>query len=170
LQRLPIFRDVSLDELAELIAQLRRSDVLENTLVCAEGAPGTSCFIVLSGIVDVTSNIGGRQRRLASLGPGSVFGQVSLIDGQPRSATCIVRRNGVLLEMDRDACARLFESRSSSALKFLAILNQGLIAALRGADRRLVRLQVDTRPDPISDAPIIAEGIPLHDVLEANSF
>jgi glycine/D-amino acid oxidase-like deaminating enzyme/CRP-like cAMP-binding protein len=169
LQRLAPFHDFTLDELKDLAAQMRRWEVLENTLLCAEGAPGTSCFVVLGGSVDVTSTLGGRPRRLASLGPGNVFGQVSLIDGQPRSATCIVRRSGVVLEMERDACARLFESRSSSALKFLAILNQGLIAALRGADRRLMRLQVDNKPDPLSDAPIIAEGIPPHELVDANS-
>ena len=105
--------------------------------------------------------VGGRQRRFASLGPGSVFGQVSLIDGQSRSANCLMRHPGVLLEMEQDPCARLFESRSPTALKFLAAVNQGLIAALRGADRRLMRLQDDGRPAAGSEVPSIAEVIPL---------
>ena len=141
LRRFATFRAFGLDELAELIGLTRRWETQEGALLFAEGSPGGSCFVVVSGAVDVSTASSGEQRRLATLGPGSIFGQVSLIDGQARSATASVRRSGVLLEIDQRPCARLFESRSPLALKFLAALNQGLIAALRGADRRLMRLQ-----------------------------
>jgi hypothetical protein len=89
-----------------------------------------------------------------------VFGQVGLIDGRQRSASCVMRHKGVLLEMQQPACARLLESQSVMALKFLAAMNQGLIAALRRADRRLVRLQDDSQPTSALDLPIMAEPIP----------
>ena len=73
--------------------------------------------------------------------PGSIFGQVSLIDGEPRSATCSIQKDAILLELDRPACARLLASDSPLALKLLGALNEGLITALRGADRRLMRLE-----------------------------
>jgi glycine/D-amino acid oxidase-like deaminating enzyme/CRP-like cAMP-binding protein len=141
LRRCASFRNFSPDELATVVGLMHRWEAPNGALVCAEGSPGGSCFLVVSGTVDVTTQLDGRQRRLASLGPGSIFGQVSLIDGQPRSASCSMRRGGVLLEMQSAPCARLFESRSTTALKFLAAVNQGIIAALRGADRRLLRAQ-----------------------------
>jgi glycine/D-amino acid oxidase-like deaminating enzyme len=90
----------------------------------------------------------------------SSVGQVSLIDGQPRSASCSMRHAGVLLEMEQAPCARLFAGRSPTALKFLAAVNQGLIAALRGADRRLMRLQGDSKPGSDSDLPGTPDAIP----------
>ncbi len=75
-------------ELLELLELTRRWDLAKGTLVCAENGPGGSCFIVVRGAVDVSTEVRGQQRRLARLGPGSIFGQISLIDGEPRSATC----------------------------------------------------------------------------------
>jgi len=140
LRRFATFRHFSREELHDLIGRMRRWQAPAGMLLIAEGGPGGSCFIVVSGTVDVSTSVGGRARLLASLPPGSIFGQVSLIDGEPRSATCTMRHAGVVLEMEREPCARLFASHSAVALKFLGALNQGLIAALRGADRRLMRL------------------------------
>ena len=62
------------------------------------------------------------------------------IEGEPRTATCSVREDAVLLEFERGPCERLLRSRSATALKLLATLNEGLISALRGADHRLMQL------------------------------
>jgi CRP-like cAMP-binding protein len=109
--------------------------------VFSEGSPGGNCFIILQGTVDVSVNTRGQQQLLATLNPGSVFGQMSLIDGVPRSATCSVRTDAVLLELVRAPCEELMNSGSTLALKFLATLNEGLILALRGADLRLMQLE-----------------------------
>jgi CRP-like cAMP-binding protein len=82
----------------------------------------------------------GQDRLLSTLHSGSIFGQIALIEGSLRTATCGAAKNAVLLEMENDACQRLFATRSPTALKFLGALNQGLIWALRGADRHLMRL------------------------------
>jgi CRP-like cAMP-binding protein len=148
LRRLTTFGDFTSDELGELLGLTRRWDATHGALVCAEGDLDRSCFVVLSGSVQVSGYAGGRERQLAVLGPGSIFGQVSLIDGGARSATCWMRQPGALLELQEAPCARLLASRTPLALKLLSALNQGLIAALRGADRRLMKLD---RP-PVSQA------------------
>jgi glycine/D-amino acid oxidase-like deaminating enzyme/CRP-like cAMP-binding protein len=140
LKTLSTFRHFTLDELSELVRLMRRWELPKGTLVFAEGAPGGTCMVVVSVAVDVSASVDGRQRVLATMQPGSIFGQVSLIDSAPRSATCTVRRDATLLELERGPCERLFASRSSTALKFLAALNHGLIVALRGADHRLMRV------------------------------
>jgi hypothetical protein len=66
---------------------------------------------------------------------------MSLIDGVARSATCSVRADTVLLEMERELCEEFLGSGSATALKFLATLNEGLTLALRGADLRLMQLE-----------------------------
>ena len=141
LARFAAFRAFTHEELETLLASTRRWELRRGTVLFVEGSPGGSCFIVLEGAVVVSLDVGGRQELLARLLPGSIFGQVSLIDGEERSATCTVQRGALLLELDRAACARLLAEESPLALKLLGALNGGLISALRGADRRLMRLE-----------------------------
>ena len=146
LARFAAFRAFGREELETLLASTRRWELRRGTVLFVEGSPGGSCFVVLEGAVAVSLDVGGRQELLARLLPGSIFGQVSLIDGEERSATCTVQRDALLLELDRAACARLLGDDSPMALKLLGALNGGLISALRGADRRLMRLeQSDSR-------------------------
>ncbi|HUU29293.1 MAG TPA: cyclic nucleotide-binding domain-containing protein [archaeon] len=56
-------------------------------LILRENSPGDSAYIILSGKVEVSKVIEGQRIVLDRLGPGSIFGEMSLIDGQPRSAS-----------------------------------------------------------------------------------
>lgn len=139
------FRSFTTAELGQLVELMRRWDVPRGTVLFHEGSPGGSCFVVLSGIVEVSTRVRGQQQLLAQLPAGSIFGQVSLIDGEARSATCSIAQDAVLAEVGRKQCEQLFATRSETALKFLGALNQGLIEALRGADRQLMRLNLEGR-------------------------
>lgn len=137
------FRTFTVEEAAELLRSMQRWDVARGTLLFTEGEVGTTCFIVLRGLVDASVKVRGQAQLLAQHGPGSIFGQESLIGGGPRSVSCSVRRDAHLAEIDAGSCERLLNSRSGLALKLLAALNQGLVAALRSADRQLMRLNAD---------------------------
>ncbi len=145
----PLFRAFTTAELRSVLTSMRRWTLRKGTLLFAEGTPGDSCFVVLSGIVDVSLAVHGRHQLLARLGAGSVFGQVSLIDGEPRSATCTIGKDAVLVELERPECERLLERKSPIALKLLAVLNDGLISALRGADRQRIKLEYDEEAPPV---------------------
>jgi glycine/D-amino acid oxidase-like deaminating enzyme/CRP-like cAMP-binding protein len=136
----PAFRAFTVAEAAELLRSMARWDVARGTLLFKEGDAGTTCFMVLRGLVDVSVKVRDQAQLLAQLGPGSIFGQESLIGGEARSVSCSVRREALLAEIDAAACERLLNSRSALALKLFAALNQGLVAALRSADRQLMRL------------------------------
>ena len=142
----PLFRNFTAPEWQVLLTAMRQWELGKGTLLFTEGSPGNSCYIVVSGVVDVSIEVHERHQLLARLPAGSVFGQVSLIDGEPRSATCTIGRDAVLLELERAECERLLERRSPLALKLLAVLNDGLIAALRGADRRRIKLESEEGP------------------------
>jgi glycine/D-amino acid oxidase-like deaminating enzyme len=145
LRDFPLFADFSDRELLQLLRLMRRWDLPRGTVVVSEGGSGGSCFIIVSGCVDVTVRARGRQQLLAQLSAGSIFGQVSLISGVARSATCSVLNDGVILELKRKPCETLLSAGSNTALKFLAALNQDLINALRGADQRLLQLSATGR-------------------------
>lgn len=139
----PAFAAFSADELVRLTDEMLRWDLASGTVLFTEGSSGGSCYVVVRGAVDVSIAVRGRQRLLARLAPGAVFGQVSLVDGGPRSATCTVQADALLAELDRDACRRLLADETPLALKLLDAINQGLIAELRDADRQRMRLEAN---------------------------
>jgi glycine/D-amino acid oxidase-like deaminating enzyme len=135
------FRKFTDAELRTLMRMMRRWQLARGTVIFTEGSAGGTCFVILRGEVDVSANRHGRQQLLATMQPGTVFGQVSVIGDAPRSATCLARTGVVPLEMSRDRCERLLGGGSPLAIKFLETLNEGLISALRDADRRLMELE-----------------------------
>src|SRR5581483_3643045 len=132
-------------EAQQLLGMVRRVDVKKGEVVFEYGSPGRSCFVILRGEVDVTMQMREQEQLLAQLQPGSMVGQVSLVEGGPRTATCTAHSDAVLLEMDREPCEKLFATRSSLAYKYLTALVEGLIVALRGADRQLMRMNEQHR-------------------------
>jgi hypothetical protein len=142
---LDIFSDFSIQDVSQMLAAATRCDLPKGRMLFREGDPGDSCFILIRGHVDVTVKVRQQRHLLAQLSPGTIFGQVSLIAGEPRSATCTIRRDALLAQLDRDACEKLLSTQAPVALKFLAALNRGLTEALRIADRRLMQLNDDER-------------------------
>jgi hypothetical protein len=147
LRELENFSDFSLDELNQMLAVATRCDLPKGRLLFREGDPGDSCFILIRGQVDFTIKVRQQRHLLAQLSPGKIFGQVSLIAGEPRTATCTIRRDALLAQLDRAACETLLGTAAPVALKFLAALNHGLTEALRTADRRLMQLDDEGRSE-----------------------
>jgi glycine/D-amino acid oxidase-like deaminating enzyme len=140
-----VFRSFSQKEAECLLSFMRRWDLPRGTLLFKRGSYGDSCFVVLDGTVTVSMSVAGRERLLSTLRPGSIFGQIAMIGGGNRTATCATQDAAVLLEIGKDSCRRLFATGSPTALKVLAAVNEGLVEALRGASQRLLRLTTEDR-------------------------
>jgi selenocysteine lyase/cysteine desulfurase/CRP-like cAMP-binding protein len=117
----------------------------DGEIVFAAGEPGDSLYVVADGTVEVTVRRDERRIRLGILGPGKVFGEVALVDGAPRSATCSALGAAVVLELDRAAFATLAETRSPLSLRLLEALIANLVAAHERLDRAREPLPSDTR-------------------------
>ena len=140
LQEFSSFSTFSEAELRRLLRVMKLWDLRKDSIIFTEGSPGGTCFLIVDGSVNVSVDARGRQQLLATLPTGSIFGQVSIIKDVPRSATCTAHTDAVLLEIGQAECIRLLRSGTSMALKFLSVLNQGLVSALRNADRRLIKI------------------------------
>jgi CRP-like cAMP-binding protein len=122
---------------------MTRWDLPRGTLLFSEGDLGNTCYVIVRGTVDVSVKVRGQAQLLSQLGPGAIFGQASVIESEPRSVSCSIHRDAVLAEIDATACERLLDDGSPIALKLLAALNDGLVTALRNADRQLMKLDSD---------------------------
>jgi len=87
LRKVPLFSELDETELQSIAALASSIDMAKKNIVVQEFDPGNSLYIILSGQVKVsTYSIEGREVVLALLGKGSFFGEMSLLDEEPRSA------------------------------------------------------------------------------------
>ncbi len=102
--------------------RFRRGDV-----VFHKEDPGQSLFIVESGSVRVyVPSPQGVDLTLAVIGPSDFFGDLSLLDGSPRSASASVLTDTVLLSLERSDFSRLITSRPEAAVAVLAVVARRL--------------------------------------------
>ena len=154
LHRLRAFRAFGADELRELAQSLRTWELNAGMTLFSQGTPARSAFVMLRGTVEVSRTRGDRRTRLATLGPGRMLGELSLIDGGPRAATCRALEASQVLEIDDHVITGLLETKSPAAVGFLEAMNQALIDALRATDgkRKAERAEDGTAADMGAEA------------------
>ena len=118
-------------------------------VLCREGDPGRSCFVLASGAVDVVRVIDGEDKVLATLRAGAIVGQMALVDRSPRSATVVASNYTVVLELTREVFERLLQGHSHLALRFQFQIAVAGIRQLRMATKRLAGILTDqARKEP----------------------
>ena len=138
LRDLRFFAPFADDELAELVGHLHEREVLRGTLLFREGDRGDMCMIVAEGAVELSVERRGRTTRLLTLGPGRLFGELALLDGGPRTATCTAYEDAVVLELRSRQFEQLLDGESRLTLLLLEAVNGNLLAALSRTHRRRV--------------------------------
>ncbi len=128
-------RDLKL--LARLAPPMRYAD---RSVLCHEGDPGHSCFMVLSGQVDIVRWMRGKRRKLATLPAGSMVGQLALVDKAPRSATVRARGEVICMELSRDDFQQQLAKASPLAQRFQEQIAVSGVRQLRMANQRCVQL------------------------------
>lgn len=105
-----------------------------NSHICVEGEPGNEAYVISKGIVKVlqTDITTGKSLKMATLSRGDMFGELSLIDDKPRSATTLAVSNVELMVLSRDA----FWQKTHQDPVYLKGLLQILTKRLRDIDQR----------------------------------
>jgi len=123
LRNIPLFAglaDANRDELASLL-QSRPYDA--NQPIFWIGEHGEEMYIVQHGKVVLSyPDETGREITVAALGPGAFFGELSLLDGGPRTATARTTAQSTMLVLDRKGFYKFLESHPSAAVHMIATL------------------------------------------------
>ncbi|HEY9721575.1 MAG TPA: Crp/Fnr family transcriptional regulator [Oscillatoriaceae cyanobacterium] len=147
LRSVPLFADLDEAELAQLAQLCRPRAISRGNVIFYEEDPGTSGYIILSGKVKIVVNADdGREHILGMLGENDFFGEMSLLDGEPRSATAICVDDVQLVMIQRDEFWRLLRSTPEIAFKLLVTLSQ----RLRAADRNMESLAFLSAPGRVA--------------------
>lgn len=91
-------------------------------VIFEEGQPGECMYLVLSGEIEVSVE----GRPINTLGPGSIFGEMALVDDQPRSATLKAASSSRLVPVDYDRFKRLVQQSPDFALQVMGIMSTRL--------------------------------------------
>ncbi len=120
LRDVPLFKDVDEQTLLALWPSLHERRLRHGEVLFRAGDPGEELFLIHSGAVVVSKPVTGRvEQVLARLGPGEVFGEMSVFgDEQKRSATIQAETDTVLLGLHRDKLSRFIESNPRDAARF----------------------------------------------------
>lgn len=139
LRTVPLFRlvpDPDLQALAQLARERREP---KGTLILSQGNPGDALFLIRSGQVKVTVVAeDGREVILSVLGPGSFFGEMALIDDEPRSAHVIAMEDTILVVLRRED----FRARLAGSPGLSVSLLRELSRRLRRADDTIASLML----------------------------
>ena len=150
--KIRLFREQGLTsrELLQLATFTRERHYAAETFVFREGDLGEEMYFVLDGCVRISKFLPGTgEEALAILGRGEFFGEMSLIDGQPRSADARTHAgSATLLALDRDRVANVLSMEPDAALSFLGLLCRILVARLREQEEKLVLWQILSFHDP----------------------
>lgn len=171
LPSIPLFSTLTADELKEVLGTAMEVRAFApGQLVVAEGAPGDSMFAMVEGSAAIYRGWGSdRQRQVASVGAGEIFGEVALVSGAPRVATVVVDGDAIALEFPRDAMARVIASHPRVGEMLEQFCHERLLAnALRASPILRALPEADQRALSASFQPctfvngqrIITQGAP----------
>jgi small-conductance mechanosensitive channel/CRP-like cAMP-binding protein len=106
LREQPIFKCLGDEQLDALLPRGRTAHFGKDEKLIQQGEAGQSMFLLVSGEANVTVERNGNPTLVASLGAGDCFGEMSLLTGEPRTATVIANSDCEVVEIDKAVLAR----------------------------------------------------------------
>ena len=129
----PLFKGLSRRQLGKLLVKFFEKEYLPGETIFMEGEPGKALFIILSGSVSICRSHAEGDEILATLTPGSYFGELALIDDQPRFASARVTETSRLLILYRSDFEDLMEGQRNLAIRVMGNLLKTLASYVRRA-------------------------------------
>src|SRR5438552_2708833 len=120
----PLFECLSDEQLDHLIKQARLNIFGRGEPVIEEGSPGDSMFVLLRGEANVLVSKNGSTIQVATLNSGDCFGEMSLLTGEPRSATVRADRDCYVMEIGKPTMAEVLQSAPECLVQLSELLAQ----------------------------------------------
>jgi CRP/FNR family cyclic AMP-dependent transcriptional regulator len=134
LKSVPMFATFSEDQLRALMSMIVRRTAPRASAVMHEGDPVDSLYIVVSGRLKVMmGEADGKETILSIIGPGEFFGEMGLIDDNPRSASVVAIEPCELLAITKHAFRKCLVENADLAMAVMRVL----VRRLREADRKI---------------------------------
>lgn len=131
LSKVEIFESFSRKELGQLGRLAEQIEIAEGKELTKEGSTGREFFVITKGQAGVYR----KGRKVATLGPGKFFGELSLIDGGPRNATVTADSNMEVIVLGQREFLGLLHDVPTMAMKVI----KGMASRLRESDAKSIQ-------------------------------
>lgn len=130
LKNVELFHDIPGEVLADIASLLEEEVHEKGQYVVSEGDLGKELYIIIKGEIDIVK--GGE--RIDVMKAGGSFGEMAIIDSQPRSADAIALTDVLVLKMERDDFHEILKQREEVAIGVIRVLNR----RIRNLNQRLL--------------------------------
>lgn len=139
LREIPLFAMLSPDDLKDLLGRLEKEKYPANTIIFWMDEPGDKLYVVEKGQVRISySNKEGEELTLATLGERAFFGELSLLDGGPHTATARTIKETSLLTIDRGAFYNFLDKHPQFSRTLLTVLVDRLRSTTMNMRQQLI--------------------------------
>ncbi len=157
LKRVPFFRTLGKDGIDFIVERLKFKAFDSNQVICNIGDPGDRMYIIINGKVKVVvpSEGGEEENIIAMLGSGDYFGEMSLLTGEPRSASVITTEPSEMFILNKSDFDVIVERFPSVTLSMGKIMSQRLRDTLKKAATKPSGAAAPTVKGNLSDRNLI---------------
>jgi CRP-like cAMP-binding protein len=133
LRYLPLFSDLPADILTAIAVKIEEKHYNDGAVIFSEGQAGDTFYVIKQGEVTIS-----KLKVLAILQAGDFFGEMSLIDQGPRSASAVAKGEVIVYVLSRNSFQELLNNNLQAAQVFIFRLLETLVQRLRQTDQELV--------------------------------
>jgi CRP/FNR family transcriptional regulator, cyclic AMP receptor protein len=140
------FAEFSREDISNLAGYMEVFRAQPGEIIIREGEDGDFMMLIVEGEVDIlkkTYRV--QQQHMTSAGPGMTLGEMSMIDGEPRFATCMASQPTVFAVLTRDNMAKIILDHPSLGSKILVKMVTMLSLRLRQTSMHLLRVMDENR-------------------------
>lgn len=159
LRNIPLFESLEQEDLSVLVSKLREARFEAGQTVFSQGDEGDAMYLIEEGAVDVVAGAGKQRVTVASLFQKQYFGELSLLDGAPRSATTVTARSTVLLALERDDFVDFIKRRPEAALAIMHEIGERIRATNEMMTRTVTRNVLEEEEERLSIGARVADKV-----------
>jgi SulP family sulfate permease len=141
LSSMTVFAGLDGEQLRAIRDLLELRSFAAGTDIFTQGSDSAEMYIIIRGSASVRIAIDGRETRLVTFAPGTVFGELALLDTEPRSATVRADTELACYALTRQLFEALTKSRPDAAIILLTNLGRELSSRLRLSNRIIYQLE-----------------------------
>ena len=159
LTNIPLFESLTPEDLRALAKKLENIEYAENEAIFRQGDQGSSLFIIEDGAVEISYGEGKTKVLLAHLFAGQYFGELSVFDGAPRSATATTTRRSRLVRLDRDDLVDFVNKNPAAALSIIAEMSERLRQTNELMSRQVSRNVLEEEEEKLTMGQRVADRV-----------
>ena len=159
LGNIALFESLTDDDLAKLGERLTSADYEPGGIIFNQGDEGSSLFIIESGAVEISYGEGKAKVCLATLFPGQYFGELSLFDGAPRSATATAIKESHLIRLDRADMVDFVDKNPAAALRIIAEMSERMRQTNELMSRQVSRNVLEEAEEQLTFGQRVADRV-----------